>query len=221
MSSDDRSTSRAEARRRARLAARGELPEPEPSEIEAEPERPSARGFLRRLFPPAPRFPVDRTRSPASAGAGRSAPFTERIYLLRHNLVAWVRPGWSAVVGYFASLLVGPQSVIGLVGTFVLFGALIAAGWFGWQRPTLYGTAAALVGFVGDDRFVLYSFAQQGATPATFGPRAIFDRLPPGAVPVRPRLPGRLVRRLPAAPAGPARRKPAVTCVGTAAPLSP
>jgi hypothetical protein len=55
------------------------------------------------------------------------------------------------------------------VGTFILFGALIGAGWFGWQRPTLFGIAAALVGFVVAAAIVLISFAQRGATPDTFG----------------------------------------------------
>ncbi len=56
-----------------------------------------------------------------------------------------------------------------MLGTFLLFGALIAAGWFGWQRPALFGVVAALVGFFIATAIVLFSFSQQGATPDTFG----------------------------------------------------
>jgi hypothetical protein len=44
----------------------------------------------------------------------------------------------------------------------VLFGALIAAGWFGWQRPTLYGTAAGILGFAITTAFVYYQLSIRG-----------------------------------------------------------
>ena len=70
-----------------------------------------------------------------------------RIFLLRENLLAWIAPGLVAFVGFLASFSYA-GGVVSLLGTFVLFGALIGAGWFGWQRPTLYGVAASLLGFV-------------------------------------------------------------------------
>ena len=82
-------------------------------------------------------------------------------------------PGIVAFIGYIASLSYGGANVLGLVGTFVLFGALIAAGWFGWQRPTLFGTAAGFVGFVVASALVLLSFAERGAGIDTFGVGAI------------------------------------------------
>ena len=170
MSSDDR-TRRAEARRRARLAARGELPDV--VEAEDEPAAPESRGgLLTRMFPPAP--PLTGRPDPLAGyhPGGRLGFIGERAFLLRHNLLAWIPPGVAAFVGYIASLSYG-SSVIGLVGTFTLFGSLIAAGWFGWQRPTLFGTAAAIVGFILASALVLLSFARLGVGPDTFGLEAI------------------------------------------------
>jgi hypothetical protein len=173
MASDDR-PSRAEARRRARLAARGELPQPELADAELETEQPSG-GFLRRMFPPAPPLPNRPDPLAGYQGGGPLGFFTERIHLLRLNVLAWVLPGLGAVFGYFSSLYFGPQTVIGLFGTFILFGALIAAGWFGWQRPTLFGTTAALLGYFIAVSVVLFSYAQQGAGPQAFGVAGIVD----------------------------------------------
>jgi hypothetical protein len=163
--STNRDDSRAEARRRARLAARGELPEGEP---EPEVEVPARRGFLSSLFPPAPPLP---NRPDPLAGFDTTSPLRpvrERAFLLGHNLLAWVVTGVLAFFGYVASAIYG-NTILGLIGNFVLFGSLIAAGWFGWQRPTLYGTAASLLSFVLVSAYVLVSFAQRGAGPDTFG----------------------------------------------------
>lgn len=155
--------SRAEARRRARLAARGELPEAPPAEpTAAEPAQ--AGGFLRRLFPAVPPLPG---RGDPLAGFDRSGPLRpirERIFLLRQNPLAWVLPGLLAVVGYFAYRFYA-QGLFGLLGMFVMFGALIAAGWYGWQRPTLYGTAAGILSFIIVAIFLVLLFTAQGAGP--------------------------------------------------------
>ncbi|MGH2381242.1 MAG: hypothetical protein ACRDG7_08480 [Candidatus Limnocylindria bacterium] len=173
MSSDDRSASRAEARRRARLAARGEQAEPEGTDADPEPEpRPDRGGLLSRLFPPAPPLPGRPDPMAGFTGSGPLRIVTERLFLLRRNLLAWILPGIIAVFGYLASL--GDRTgILSLLGTFVLFGALIAAGWFGWQRPALFGVAAALLCWVTTTSLVLFSFAQQGAGPDTFGTPAV------------------------------------------------
>jgi hypothetical protein len=172
MSTDDRSASRTEARRRARLAARGELPDEEEPEPIA--EAPRERGsFLTRMFPPAPPLPGLTDPLAGSGGSGLLRPISERLYLLRRNLLAWVLPGIGAFIGYIASLSYGGANVLGLVGTFIMFGALIAAGWFGTQRPTLFGTAAGFIGFVFASALVLFSFAERGAGIDTFGVGAI------------------------------------------------
>ena len=111
-----------------------------------------------------------------------------------------------AFLSYIASSSYG-SSVLGLVGTFMLFGSLIAAGWFGWQRPTLFGTAAGVLGFILADGFIVFSFAlaasrrMHSATPLQF-----VTSWAPGPLLGRPGLPGRLVRRLSAATADPAER---------------
>lgn len=171
MSSDERTT-RAEARRRARMAARGELPEPIEQVVDESATAEGRGGFLARMFPPAP--PLSGRPDPLAGYEGGGLPrfIGERAHLLRHNLLSWIVPGLAAFVAYIASLSYG-SGLIGLVGTFMLFGSLIAAGWFGWQRPTLFGTAAAIVGFVLSAALVLLSFARLGVGPDTFGLEAI------------------------------------------------
>lgn len=162
-----RAASRAEARRRARLAARGELPEPEVEPGAAEPA-PRRGGFVQRIFPPAPPLPNKPDPLAGFDGSGPLRPVRERLFLLRSNLVAWVATGIVAFIGFFASFFYA-QSLLGLVGTFVLFGSLIAAGWFGWQRPTLYGTTAAVLAFVLAAALLLFAFAQAGVGPQALG----------------------------------------------------
>ena len=177
MSTDDRSASRrAEARRRARLSARGELPESEDAEPEPEPAS-GGGGFLNRIFPPAPPLPGRPDPLAGFTGGGPLRPITLRVFLLRENLLAWIPPGLVAFVGFLASFSFA-GGIVSLLGTFVLFGALIGAGWFGWQRPALYGVAASLLGFVIATAIVLFTFSSQGATPDTFGePTAVIGQL--------------------------------------------
>lgn len=164
---EEQAASRAEARRRARLAARGELPAEEA--VVGDPAPPARRGgFFERLFPAAPPLP---NRLDPLAKFDRAAPLRpirERVYLLRHNLLAWMLPSLTCFVGYFGSLT-GGGTALGLIGTFVTFGSLIAAGWFGWQRPTLYGTVTALIAFVLVWGVVLATFAGRGVGPTAFG----------------------------------------------------
>jgi hypothetical protein len=149
------------------MAARGELPDDEETTPEPEPSAQGG-GLLRRFFPPAPPLPG---RPDPLAGFDRSgpvAPVRERIFLLRRNLLAWVLTGVVAFLGFFASFFYA-ATPFGLIGTFVLFGSLIGAGWFGWQRPTLYGTAAALLSYFVLTAIVLWMFSSLGAPPETFG----------------------------------------------------
>lgn len=172
---DERAAARAEARRRARLAARGELPDEERADTEPAPGQRG--GFLQRLFPPAPPLP---DRPDPLAGFDRDGgfrPVRERVFLLRRNLLAWIVPGIAAFFGYVASVFYG-ASVLGLIGTFLMFGSLIAAGWFGWQRPALYGTAASLLSFMLVTALLLFQLSQVGIGPETLGPeRVVLDLL--------------------------------------------
>jgi hypothetical protein len=166
MSNRSNDATRAEARRRARLAARGELPDEPAAETASDPPREEG-GFLRRLFPTVPPLPG---RGDPLAGFDRTGglrPIRERLFLLRRNIPAWVLTGLLAVVGYIAYRFY-TQGLFGLLGMFVMFGALIAAGWYGWQRPTLYGTAAGILSFVVVAIFVVASLTAEGAPAADF-----------------------------------------------------
>lgn len=166
---EERARSRAEARRRARLAARGELAEADAEDQDAAgAPQPQGGGFLARLFPAAPPLPNRPDPLIGFDREGPMRPIRERLFLLRGNVLAWLLPGILAFFGFFASIFYA-EGFLGLLGTFVLFGALIAAGWFGWQRPTLFGTAAALISFILSAAFILWNFAAQGAGPDTFG----------------------------------------------------
>ena len=143
-SAQQEAASRAEARRRARLAARGLDPE-EPSEEDPE-EPPVRRGgsLLGRIFPPAAPLPGRPDPLASFRYAGPLRPVVGNLYLLARNPLAWVLPGliWAA-----ARLLQG-SSFEALIASLVSFGVLIAAGWFGWQRPSLFGAAAGALGYL-------------------------------------------------------------------------
>lgn len=143
--SDSARRSRAEARRRARLAARGAT-EPDDDVLDEPPVRQArSGGFLTRIFPPAPPLP---NRPPPLAGftyAGPARGAVAILWLLGRMPLVWIGLGLLAGVG-LTTAIVGGSGVIGLLGTIVQFLALIGAGWFGWRRPWLYGTAAAIVG---------------------------------------------------------------------------
>ena len=143
---EERAASRAEARRRARLSTRGELPPDEELGTDGDAPPPERGSLFGRLFPSAPPLP-DRADPLAKFDrSGPLRPVRERLYLLRKNPLAWMLPSLTCFVGYFGSMTGGGQT-LGLVGTFLTFGSLIAAGWIGWQRPSLYGTVTALIGF--------------------------------------------------------------------------
>jgi hypothetical protein len=156
--------SRAEARRRARQIDRGdeatEMEEEAPAESAA--ARPaSTGGFLGKLFPPAPPLP---NKPDPLAGFSYQGPFRSAaagLYLLANNPRAWVPMAiaWavsqtfsslnrSARDAYFAQFQTLPpnyalvDTVIQIVGAM----AILAAGWFGWQRPWLFGVGAVVAG---------------------------------------------------------------------------
>ena len=159
--------SRAEARRRARLAARDGTAEPVEEQADA-PEPETRTGLLSRVFPPAP--PLGGRPDPLRHfdAAGPMRPLRERLYLLRQNPWAWIPAGVIAALGFYASIFYRGD-VLGLLATFVQFGALIAAGWFGWQRPTLYGSAAGVLSGLLTAILVLAQYVGMGVVPTTLG----------------------------------------------------
>ena len=162
--SNDDHASRADARRRARLAARGDLPDAPTEEPAADEPSSGGGGFLRRLFPAVPPLPGKPDPLAGFDRSGSLRPIRERLFLLRSNWMAWVLTGALTVVGFFAYRFYR-EGFFGLLGMFVMFGALIAAGWYGWQRPTLYGTAAGILSFVVVAIFLVLIFTAEGAGP--------------------------------------------------------
>ena len=167
---DPHARTRAEARRRQRQVARGEVIEDE------EPIAPASeapRGnVLTRIFPPAPPLPNKPDPLARFDRSGPLRPIRERLFLLRQNPVAWIVPGIVAFFGFYATIFYA-GGTLGLVATFLLFGAIIAAGWIGWQRPTLYGTTAGLLGYLISAVVILGSFMLGGVPPDTFGGTAL------------------------------------------------
>lgn len=140
-SADDR----AEARRRARLAAR-DLDTEEQNDVEEEaPAAGKATGggsFLTRLFPPAPPLPGKGDPLAGFAYEGPMRSWAAGLYILAKNPVPWLGIASVWIIGR----LLTTASPLGVVATLISFGSVILAGWIGWQRPWLFGLAASLVG---------------------------------------------------------------------------
>lgn len=156
--------SRAEARRRSRQLEREYEPrEDEGDEAPAEGARSPAPGgsLLRRLFPSAPPLP---NKPDPLAGFDYQGPFRSIAgagYLLATNPRAWLLPGIVWAIAQVASVVslraagiyadrfnASPPnySLIEVVSLLVTVFTIIAAGWMGWQRPWLFGLAAAMAG---------------------------------------------------------------------------
>jgi hypothetical protein len=149
--------SRAEARRRARLAAQGRDPG-DGDELEADtaPVSSAAAGstFLSRIFPAAPPLP---DKGDPLAGFSYTGPLrgvVASMFLLSRHPLTWIAP---AVIWALARLL-SDNSLVGVFASLISFGALIGAGWIGWQRPWLFGLVASILGmliFAGIGTYVL------------------------------------------------------------------
>jgi hypothetical protein len=142
------STERAEARRRSRQIARGEEV-PEASDTAAStasaPRQPS---LLSRLFPAAP--PLAGKGDPLAGFSyrGRFRGLVAGAWLLFRNPLHWgiAAAGWAVLQ---LALLVTPrQNLVAFAITLGQYALLIGAGWFGWQRPWLFGAAAGVIGVV-------------------------------------------------------------------------
>lgn len=154
---------RAEARRRARLQAQGRLDDEEQEEVEAAPARRPSSPLLERLFPPAAPLPGKGDPFAGFTYSGRLRPVVASLWLIPRNLFAGAGMGilWAAtyiMVDQYAG------TIVGSIASFVSFGALVAAGWIGWQRPWLYGLAAAAIGYLVYTPYFLYALAKAPAT---------------------------------------------------------
>lgn len=120
-------------------------------------------GFLQRVFAP-PVAPLPGKPDPLADFnyRGPARPLMAGLYLLGRNPFAWLLPGM--IVG-FLHLYVLPatgQGALSLLGSALLYGVLFGAGWFGWQRPWLFGAAASLLGYLVLLGFILSFAATEG-----------------------------------------------------------
>lgn len=142
------SASRAEARRRARLAAQGLPPtDEEPAETSAGSPggSPGGGGFLRRMFPPAAPLPGKPDPLVGFDYDGPMRGVVSTLWLLARRPLVWMAFGLLWAASYLATNAFS-ASIIGIVASLGTFATLVAAGWIGWQRPWAYGAAAAALG---------------------------------------------------------------------------
>ncbi len=189
---------RAEARRRSRLAAQGRTPIEDSDEVAAAPARQPSMSFLARLFPPAAPLPGKPPPLTGFTYTGRLRPLVLGGWLIRQNLYAGIGMGILWAASYVLTVQEG-RSIFGTIASFVSFGALVAAGWIGWQRPWFYGFVAAVVGYIAYAIYFIALFAGDPAinalaTPSQVATYLLHKRIAAG----RHRWPGRLLRWLPA-----------------------
>jgi hypothetical protein len=150
---------RAEARRRARLQAQGRVADDEEQdEVETPAQRSPAQPFMQRLFPAA--APL-RGKPDPMAGftyAGRLRPVVGSLWLIPRNLYAGVGMGILWAAAYVITIQYA-GTLVGSIASFVSFGALVAAGWIGWQRPWLYGFTAAVIGYLMYTVYIIWAIA--------------------------------------------------------------
>ena len=154
---------RAEARRRARLAAQGRVFEESDDEVDEAPVRQSSGSVFQRLFPPAAPLPGKGDPFAGFSYTGRLRPLVASLWLLRRNPFAGLGMGilWA---GTYILVSQYPSSLFGSIASFVSFGALVAAGWIGWQRPWFFGLAAATIGYLLYTPYFIYTVANAPVT---------------------------------------------------------
>jgi hypothetical protein len=144
--------SRAEARRRARAIARGEEVEPLPTQAAGASTSTTTSGrppsLLTRFFPPAPPLPGKGDPLAGYTYRGRFSGIRSGAWLLFRHPLYWGVPaaGW-AILQFVLTRATSPgTNLIALGVTFGQYALLIGAGWVGWWRPWLFGTASAIFG---------------------------------------------------------------------------
>ena len=149
--------------------AQGQVAEEAQDEEDVAPARRPSTPLLERLFPPAAALAGKPDPLAGFTYTGRFRLVVSSLWLLPRNLFAGVLMGilWTA-----AYILVDqyPGTIVGSIASFVSFGALVAAGWIGWQRPWLFGLAAATIGYLLYAPYFLYAVATRtpvGTHPAT------------------------------------------------------
>ena len=163
---------RAEARRRARLQAQGRVLDEDPEEADDAPSRPPSLTLLQRLFPPTAPLAGKPDPMAGFTYSGRLRPVVANLWLIPRNLYAGIGMGvlWAAA---YVLTVQEAGSTIGTVASFVSFGALVAAGWIGWQRPWLYGLVAAMLGYVLYSGYFVYLVATDPKAASLVAPSQV------------------------------------------------
>ena len=160
---------RAEARRRARLQAQGRTADDEAQdEVEAAPARGASPSLLQRLFPPAAPLPGKPDPLAGFTYTGRLRPVVSSLWLIPRNPFAGIVMGILWAAAYIITIQYA-RSMVGSIASFASFGALVAAGWLGWQRPWLYGLVASVVGYI---LYAIYVVIALAGNPALNEPGA-------------------------------------------------
>jgi len=129
------------------MVAQGRVLDEDNEEVAATPARGPSPSLFKRIFPPAAPLPGKPEPLAGFTYSGRLRPLVTAGWLIRRNLFAGLGMGVLWAAAYVLTIQYG-QSLVGTVASFVSFGALVAAGWIGWQRPWLYGLVAALIGYL-------------------------------------------------------------------------
>jgi hypothetical protein len=140
-------SSRAEARRRARLAAQGQLPDDEGAAEAAAASLPrsTSGGILARMFPPAAPLPGKPDPMAGFSYDGPFASVVSSLWLLGRAPLVWLGFGVMWAIAYLATNALG-GTLLGTIASLLTFGSLVASGWFGWRRPWAFGAAAGATG---------------------------------------------------------------------------
>ena len=139
----------------------------EQDDIEAAPARRSP-PLLQRLFPPAAPLPGKPDPLAGFTYTGTLRPVVASLWLIPRNPLAGIVMGILWAAAYILTIQYA-RSIVGSIASFVSFGALVAAGWIGWQRPWLFGLTAAVIGYI---LYAIYVVIAVAGNPALEEPGA-------------------------------------------------
>jgi hypothetical protein len=120
----------------------------ETAAAEAPPTRAGLPTFLVRLFPPAPPLPGKGDPLAGFTYTGRYRGLVSGAWLLARHPLPWGAAGAGWAVLQLLLLLTARQNLAAFAITLGQYGLLIGAGWIGWWRPWLFGTAAGVFGVI-------------------------------------------------------------------------
>src|SRR5206468_9571933 len=89
---------------------------------------------------------------------GRFRLIVSSLWLVPRNLYAGVGMGIVWAAAYVITIQLA-GTLVASISSFVSFGALVAAGWIGWQRPWLYGLTAAAIGYLLYAIYIIWAIA--------------------------------------------------------------